>query len=151
MLFRSKPPRTFASAVESPTIESVSGFVHAFPHLGDGWFSLGILLESRGDLDLARQCYQRAVKQGTTQADSLKTHFAMVREHLVSRNPARSAGRGMLALIALVVGLLVLRSVLRLGAAMWNDYSESKRAKREEINQELRRERKRMERERGDE
>ena len=148
---RAKPPRTFAAPVTSPSVDAVAGFVHAFPHLGEGWLALGILLESRGDLDMARQCYQRAVKQGSTQANEVKAHFDLVREHLVSRNPARSAGWGMLMLIGAVVGLLVLRSAVRLGGAMWSDYAESKRAKQEEIDRQVRRERMRMEKERGDE
>lgn len=139
-LGRGDPPDAFPKGeLTTHSLEAVGGFVHAFPHYADGWFTLGMMLEHDRQWDLGRQAYQRALKLGSTQSVPLKKHFEKIRELNQSRNPARIAGQTVVRVIALVLVLLVLRYVSRLVGAMVRDRSEVKQRRQNEIDKELRR------------
>ncbi|PKO15641.1 hypothetical protein CVU37_12500 [candidate division BRC1 bacterium HGW-BRC1-1] len=137
---RGEPPNAFPKGdLTTHSLEAVGGFVHAFPHYADGWFTLGMMLEHDRQWDLARQAYQKALKLGSTQSVPLKKHFEKIRELNQSRNPALVAGKTMVSLIILVITLVVLRFVFRLVGAMIRDRSEVKQLRKNEIEKELRR------------
>ena len=139
-LGRGEPPDAFPKGeLTTHSLEAVGGFVHAFPHYADGWFTLGMMLEHDRQWDLARQAYQRALKLGSTQSLPLKKHFEKIRELNQSRNPALIAGRTMVRVIVLVLVLIVLRYVSKLVAAMLRDRAEVKQRRQNEIDKELRR------------
>ncbi len=137
---RGEPPDAFPKGeLTTHSLGAVGGFVHAFPHYADGWFTLGMMLEHDRQWDLARQAYQSALKLGSTQSVPLKKHFEKIRELNQSRNPALLAGKSIVRLIIVVIALLVLRFVWRLVGAMIRDRSEVKQRRKNEVEKELRR------------
>ena len=139
-LGRGEPPNAFPKGdLTTHSLEAVAGFVRAFPHYADGWFTLGMMLEHDRQWDLSRQAYQQALKLGSTQSVPLKKHFEKISELNQSRNPARIAGQTMVRAIALVLVLIVLRYVSRLVGAMLRDRSEVRQRRKNEVEKELRR------------
>ncbi len=123
---RKRPPATLADVrLTTAPVEALAGLLQAFPSFGDGWMNLGMILENRGDFQRARLAYNQALKYGNGQAESLRPYATALAEFVSSRNPVRVAGRGMLTLVGLVLGLLLVGGLLKLVRAMAADRRES--------------------------
>lgn len=116
--------------------EGMAELLRQFPHFGEAWLGLGMLLEHEKDFSMAAKAYDRALERGTAHGPELKKYMLTFREFGREHDAGRVVGRGIIKLVVIVLALLVGLFLFRIVARVVSDITSHRAMKEKERNRE---------------